>query len=405
MNSSPTPPSAEPEPEPEPDGRATSAGIRADVSTVGAAEGLLQELQLHQVELEQQNESLRGATVDLENSRNLYRDLYRNLYEFAPVGFLTLSRDARIAAINMTGASLLGEERQVLLQRPFMQFVADTEQDLWSLFFRQVSDDRAKQSCELNLVRKDGSIFTACVAFAPIPAIDDGALLRVTLADITDFRRAEQARVKEAFQLRDALTREVHHRIKNNLQVVVGLLRRAAGKNPQALPAIEAAIAQVQAVAVVHGLYGQVVRDNVMLCELLPVVVSSVSELTGLNFSQKGIEEAQGKLLIRESEAVAVALILNELLTNAVKHSVCGMPDDGLPQVTLTRGEAHGCVSIVNRGCLPADFDFEAGRGGGTGLGLVRALMPTPGMRVTFRQSAGLVEVEVRIGEPVLSVT
>ncbi|MDO9597946.1 MAG: histidine kinase dimerization/phosphoacceptor domain -containing protein [Azoarcus sp.] len=366
---------------------------------------MLHELQLHQVELEQQNESLRAATVDLENSRNRYRDLYRNLYELAPVGYLTLSRDARIATINMTGASLLGEERHALLQRPFMQFVTDKEQDLWSLFFRRGTSDRAKLNCELNLVRKDGSIFTACVAFAPIPISDEGTSLRVTLADITDSRRAEQARVEEAFQLRDALTREVHHRIKNNLQVVVGLLRRAVGKHPQALPAIEAAIAQVQAVAVVHGLYGQVVRENVMLCELLPVVVSSVSELTGLPFSRKGIEEAQGRFLIKESEAVAVALILNELLTNAVKHSVGGVHEDGMPQVRLTRGEAHGCVSIMNRGCLPADFDFEAGRGGGTGLGLVRALMPTLGMRVTFRQSAGLVEVEVRIGEPVLSVT
>lgn len=402
MKSSPIPPPKEPESD---DAMATPVGIPVEASPTHSAEALLHELRLHQVELEQQNESLRVAMIDLEHSRNRYRDLYRNLYEFAPVGYLTLASDSGIATINMTGASLLGEERQALLRRPFMQFVMDKEQELWRRFFFRAVNDGGAQSCELNIVRKDGSIFTAWLESMPTPFDDDITRLQITLADITHYKRAEQARVEEAFLLRDVLTREVHHRIKNNLQVVVGLLRRAAAKNPQAQTAIEAAITQVQAVAVVHGLYGQVVRHNVMLCELLPVVVSSVSELAGLAFSRKGIEEAQGRLLIRESEAVAVALILNELLTNAVKHSVCGIPEDGLPQVGLTRSGAHGCVSIVNRGSLPANFDFESGRGGGTGLGLVRALLPTPGMQITFRQSAGLVEVEVRISEPVLSVT
>jgi PAS domain-containing protein len=71
-------------------------------------DGLLHELQVHQIELETQNDELQRAHVALEKSH----DRYVNLYEFAPVGYLTLTREGLIAEINLTGASLLGIKRQ-----------------------------------------------------------------------------------------------------------------------------------------------------------------------------------------------------------------------------------------------------------------------------------------------------
>lgn len=83
-------------------------------------------------------------------------------------------------------------------------------------------------------------------------------------------RRLEQAQRVNALAQRDALIREVHHRIKNNLQIVVGLLRRDAARHPETGPLLESAISQVQAIAEVHGLHGRVTQSGVMLCELLP---------------------------------------------------------------------------------------------------------------------------------------
>ncbi|WP_249115878.1 sensor histidine kinase [Azoarcus sp. L1K30] len=207
---------------------------------------------------------------------------------------------------------------------------------------------------------------------------------------------------REATGLGNALTREVHHRIENHLQTVIGLLRRQAGRHPLALPAIEAAIAQVGAIAVVHGLYGQVTRSSVLLCELLPVIVSSVSDLTGVPVARNGIEPSTGALMIREGDTVAVALIVNELVTNAVKHSDQDATASA-PEVTLARRDGSGLLCIANRGHLPEGFDFDSGRGIGTGLGLVRTLLPDAGMTLRFTCVEEWVKVEVEIGFPVVS--
>jgi hypothetical protein len=219
--------------------------------------------------------------------------------------------------------------------------------------------------------------------------------------EITGRKEIEAQRLAEQVRLREALVREVHHRIKNNLQTVIGLLRREASAQPQAASAIEVAIAQVQAVAIVHGLYGRAVRHSVLLCELLPEVVNGVQNLMAISIELSAPPAGEGGLMLRESETVAVALILNELITNAAKHAAEDQPGPRL-QVRLTREGPCGHVQIVNTGQLPAGFDFEARRGLGTGLGLVRALQPVPGMSIRFQAAGEKVRVSVTIEPPVV---
>jgi len=221
------------------------------------------------------------------------------------------------------------------------------------------------------------------------------------MEDITERKQAEQAYIGRLVAQKDALIREVHHRIKNNLQTVVGLLRREAGKHPEAKESIEAAIAQVQSVAVVHGLHGRVTQHTIMLCELLPAIVANVADLTGTAIIRSGVPAGCGQLIVKDNETVAVALILNELVTNAVKHAGAGA-GGAPPEVTLQREGPSGRIRIANSGGLPPGFDFSRGAGLGTGLSLVKALRPVPGMEISFRQSDDRVEVELVIGEPVL---
>jgi PAS domain S-box-containing protein len=229
---------------------------------------------------------------------------------------------------------------------------------------------------------------------------DGEPLVAGILEDITERHQAEAKRLAYALAQRETLIREVHHRIKNNLQTVVSLLRRDAAKMPESRVAIEMAISQVQSVAVVHGLQGQIARESVMLCELLPAIVGMVSSLTGVAVQLTGVHAGGGHLHVKENETVAVALVLNELVTNAVKHRV----EDSMtpPRIDLEIVGDSARIRIVNAGHLPAGFDFSMGRAIGIGLGLVRSLMSAEGMRLSYRQIGDEVETLVVLESPVL---
>ena len=145
----------------------------------GDAQRLLLELQVHQIELEMQNEALRQAQEALEESRDQYFDLY----EFAPVGYLTLSADGLIAQINLTGAKLLGRERDKLLLRPLRAFVMGRDEDRWMRHFITLKAGGEQGSIELELQRGDGSVFNARLDCTPQSERTPG--MRIAMADIT----------------------------------------------------------------------------------------------------------------------------------------------------------------------------------------------------------------------------
>lgn len=211
----------------------------------------------------------------------------------------------------------------------------------------------------------------------------------------------EQAERMRSTHLRNALTSEVHHRIRNNLQVVIGLLQRESVRRPDAANAIQSVISQVKAVALAHGLHGRPDHHQTSLHELLTAIVANVSTLTGCTVAASLEPDGTQPAQVREGEAVALALILNELLINAVKHlgaSAVRRP----PTVNLARHVDGALVTILNQGRLPDGFDFATGRWCGSGLGLVHALLSTPGAEVGFTQLEDSVEVSLVLRSPVL---
>ncbi len=147
---------------------------------------LLHELQVHQIELEMQNESLRQAQLAMEESRDHYLDLY----EFAPVGYLTLTNAGLIAAINLSGAALLGEDRSKLLQRRFARFVAPEDQDRWQRLFRHALQHGEKQSCELKLQHSGAAVVDVSLDCLRTETGGAATSLRITLTDITARKQA-----------------------------------------------------------------------------------------------------------------------------------------------------------------------------------------------------------------------
>jgi len=154
------------------------------------AEELLEEFRIYQVELEMQNEALRESQIELEKSRDRYLDLY----EFAPIGYITLTPDELIRDINLTGSALLGVERSKLIRRRFSAFVAPDGQDYWHQIFMRTVQHSDQQSCNLMLQRNDGSRLHVQMESIHLFKEGEEPLVRFTL---TDMSRLDQARATE----------------------------------------------------------------------------------------------------------------------------------------------------------------------------------------------------------------
>jgi diguanylate cyclase (GGDEF)-like protein/PAS domain S-box-containing protein len=166
------------------------------------AQRLVHELQVHQIELEMQNDELRRALLEIEESQARYL----NLYDFSPTGYFTFDREGRIEAANLTGAQLLGLERGRLIGRRFGLFVSTADRLAFNAFLEKVFASRTKETCEAELSkekkmppstersgnRRFGETGQIIVHIEAI-ASENGQECRAVINDITERKRAEEA--------------------------------------------------------------------------------------------------------------------------------------------------------------------------------------------------------------------
>ncbi|WP_133155307.1 PAS domain S-box protein [Kinneretia aquatilis] len=234
-------------------------------------------------------------------------------------------------------------------------------------------------------------------------AIDEGTpeQLLLVASDVTEHRAAEEARLQAAISQRELLVREVHHRIKNNLQGVAGLLQQIAARRPEVASVINEAVGQVQAIAQVYGL--QVGSSGPLrLRRVVDAIIGSVQRMSGRQIAShiEGLtSERVNDWTLPEAESIPIALTLNELLSNALKHSPAGAVS-----CTLHCGVDSVSVAITNPGTLPPDFSLAQVPGGVSGLGLVRALLPRRTARLSLEQQGDLVVCRVELLQPSVSL-
>ena len=149
---------------------------------------VIYELRVHQVELEMQNEELRETQIKLEDSRRKYFDLYN----FAPVGYLTLDYKGLILDVNLAGASLLKVEKLNLLNTAFVRFIDPDYRNNFHHYIKKARKTGNKETTELKLIKKDKSSFYVHVETLSI--LDENRLFkefRIGLTDITSQKEAE----------------------------------------------------------------------------------------------------------------------------------------------------------------------------------------------------------------------
>lgn len=160
--------------------RTKSANIPEDADSMR----VLHELLVHQVELELQNEELLEARTELEANAQLFIELY----DFAPVGYFSLSADGRIRQLNLTAARLLGRERSHLLDHGFLDFVSSEHQRLLRAFLTRIFAGEAAEPCEVQVLRLSKSPVIVRLTGVLSP---NGLVCRIAAMDVTRLRQAE----------------------------------------------------------------------------------------------------------------------------------------------------------------------------------------------------------------------
>jgi len=163
-------------------------------ATVEESQRLVHELQVHQIELELQNQELQEARTELEMGLERYADLY----DFAPMGYLTLARDGAIQDVNLTGARLLGMVRSRVVGARFGLFVSPEDRPAFNVLLENVFSGSARQVCDLKICPEASA--PLWVHFEAVLSNDSGRTCRALMIDTTERRR-----LQETLRLRAAL--------------------------------------------------------------------------------------------------------------------------------------------------------------------------------------------------------
>jgi len=169
--------------------RERNALIPENVSrlSVEEARALLHDLRVHHIELELQNEELRASQELLERTRARYFELY----DLAPVGYLTIDEAGIVLEANLTAASLLGVSRSAILKQPWTNFVLPTDQDVYYMHRRELFASDVPRGCELRLRDVDGRPFWVRLEARIAQGDNLERISRTVLVDITERKRAE----------------------------------------------------------------------------------------------------------------------------------------------------------------------------------------------------------------------
>lgn len=329
-----------------------SARPRARAAPGPSRQALVHELQVHQVELEQQNEELRSAQRDLA----LAHDRYVDLFDFAPVGYLTLDADGHVTEANLTAAMEFGVERAAVLGRRFQHFVAPADRDRWQRLKARALRSDAPQRIELRLRRHDGGAFHAQVDCLRVQRPAAPAQLRVTIADVSQRQLAETnrriavsgnvARESERRRVAYRLHEDLGQRLSGLKIALAGLAKRSGAASLRA--AADAMAAQLdEALALVRRMSSDLhplILDDLGLAAALEWLVGDVARRLGLAVELHIDEEAP----LEPAAAIAIYRLAETVLEQLSRQATAGVclellqrPHDLVLQFQCEHGHAR----------------------------------------------------------------
>ncbi len=302
------------------------------------------ELQVHQIELEMQNEELRAAQAEIEAGLERYTDLY----DFAPVGYFNLTSDGTIKLANLTGALRVQTDRARLINRRFGTLVTASDRPAFNEFLARVFASGAGQMQALAMDLADRRPMTVSLDATLVP---DGQECRVVLSDITVRLQQQEsimnllAHAEHDAETKSELLREVNHRVTNNLTAVLGLMdfesKHLAGNEPHLVETLLARLElRIRGMLQVHQMLTKSRWSPVRVETLAELIIKKALDNAARWERMAVLKINPCELFISPRQAGALGMVLNELAYNTVKYV----------------GEAAGAVTVGFEAEIDADW-------------------------------------------------
>lgn len=324
----------------------------------------------------------------VESALRFQEDRHRRLLETIPCGITYVDREGRHRYANRALGTLLGlEPAEIVGTRIWDRSAGEAERERTRAgFLREIAGAAPAGSHVTRERRADGSFVDLQIDWA-LDFGPDGEVAGVAsvLTDITE-RLAQRAALERSLAEKSVLLREVHHRVKNNLQIVASLLRLNEGSSSG--DPLHAAEHRIGSIALVHDVLTRS-EDlaHVDLSTYVEALVENLRDCVGIPGRDITLEHACDPIELALDAAVPVGLVLNEAISNALEHAF----PHGSGSVRVEGRRADGgevALTVRDDGCgLPASVDPAHPRT--LGLQLIRELCQQVGGRVAIRSAPG----------------
>jgi len=363
---------------------------------------LMHELAVHQIELEMQNDELRRVQLELEVSRARYFDLY----DLAPVGYITVSDAGVILEANLTAATLLGVPRSALVKRPISRFIVKSQQDIYYQYRKQLMETGQAQTCELQVLHSEGTALWVSLAATVAQEANGAPVLRVVLNDISERKLLDQSLRETNIKLESALfladkanlaksefLSGMSHELRSPLNAVLGFAQLIETGTPAPTPGQQASLEQIlRGGWYLLTLINEILDLSLVESGKLSLSMEPVSLSEELLDYQSMIDPQAQKAGIRvsfasfdspcfvQADRTRLKQVIVNLLSNAIKYNrasgsvevTCSTPTAGRIRISvidtgpgLSENKLSQLFQPFNR------LGQESGPQEGTGIGLV----------------------------------
>jgi len=310
----------------------------------------------HRVQIDVDITQNKMAEIALRNSE----ERYRQLITLAQEGILTVNGDFQVTFANPYLVSMLGYSREEIMNKPLFDFIDDLSKDGLTGLIK--NSEMIETPEYVILIAKDGARIYASAKVSQISDGNSNGSTLILMADLTD-RIKRQEVLNASLVEKDVLLKEIHHRVKNNLQIISSLVNLQSEKIMDAddVNALSETQARIRTMALIHEkMYRSIDLSNINLAEYISNLTKALFSIYNTNRSRIRLNlKLDTSIQIDMDTAVPCGLIINELVSNCLKHAFPG-ERQGEVTIELTRNENKVFVRVSDNGIgFPPGLDYK----------------------------------------------